>query len=215
MLEVGNFQTRLTVTDWEQFQSLASELISPIIQINSEEEPNKATCEFTASIASTYRLSTRKITLTELNNDLPSLERQLKHKRELRKLWQVTLDPACKAALYWFATLIRRMTRRKALEWWETKLGNCEVTPQALWPIAKSLMKRDGPKAPTAVHRPFGITYQSNEEDNVIADCLENQFISPDLCDESHERQVEITVQALPASVDNTPRGKLRPCDRT
>jgi hypothetical protein len=34
-------------------------------------------------------------------------------------------------------------------------------------------MKRDEPKAPTAVHGPSGITYQPNEKANVIADCLE------------------------------------------
>jgi hypothetical protein len=47
------------------------------------------------------------------------------------------------------------MTGRKALEWWETKVGNCEVTPQALWPTAKSLMKRDGTKATNPYSRPF------------------------------------------------------------
>jgi hypothetical protein len=30
------------------------------------------------------------------------------------------------------------MTRKKTLEWWETKIGNSEVTPQEIWPIAKS-----------------------------------------------------------------------------
>jgi hypothetical protein len=40
------------------------------------------------------------------------------------------------------------MTRKKALERWETKKGNAEVTPQAIWPIAKSLLTRDGPRAP-------------------------------------------------------------------
>jgi hypothetical protein len=64
------------------------------------------------------------------------------------------------------------MTRRKALERWETKFGNSEVTPQALWPIAESLRKRDGPTAPTAIHGPLGITYNLNEKANVIADCL-------------------------------------------
>jgi hypothetical protein len=62
------------------------------------------------------------------------------------------------------------MTHRKALEQQETKVRNCEVTPQALWPIAKLFMKRDGPKAPTAVHGPLGITYHPNEEAKVIAD---------------------------------------------
>jgi hypothetical protein len=105
------------------------------------------------------------------------------------------------------------MTHRKALEHWEMKVGNCEVTPQALWSIAKSLMKKDGPKAPTTIHGPLGITYHPNEKANMIVDCLENWFTSHDLGDKNHEQQVETTVQALLASVDNAPLKKVRPCD--
>jgi hypothetical protein len=76
---------------------------------------------------------------------------------------------------------------RKALEQWETKVGNCEVTPQALWPVAKLLTKRDGPKAPVTVLGPVGITYHLNEKANAIADFLENQFTFHDLCDENYE----------------------------
>jgi hypothetical protein len=74
-------------------------------------------------------------------------------------------------------------------------------------------MKRDGPKAPTTIHGPLGITYQPNEKANVIADCLENHFISHYLCDENHERKVETTAQALLASVSGTLLRKVRPCD--
>jgi hypothetical protein len=80
------------------------------------------------------------------------------------------------------------MTHRKVLERWETKVGNCEVTPQALWSIVKSLIKTD---APTAVHGPLGITYHPNHKANTIADCLENHLTSYDLCDENYERRVE------------------------
>jgi hypothetical protein len=83
------------------------------------------------------------------------------------------------------------MTRRKALEGWETKVGHCEGTTQALWPIVKWLMKRDGSKTPAAVLGPLDITYHLNEKANAIADCLENQFTSHDLCDENHERWEE------------------------
>jgi hypothetical protein len=41
------------------------------------------------------------------------------------------------------------MVGDKALERWKT---NCEVTPQAIWPIAKSLPKRVEPKASSAIH---------------------------------------------------------------
>ncbi|PNF15438.1 hypothetical protein B7P43_G18173, partial [Cryptotermes secundus] len=57
--------------DWERFQSLASELISPKLENNSGVEGDKTACDFAASIASAYRLSTSKITLSDINNDLP------------------------------------------------------------------------------------------------------------------------------------------------
>jgi hypothetical protein len=65
------------ITDWERFYSLTSNLISPRIEINSGAEADKVAHVFTASIASAYLLSTSKITLSELNNDLPGLDRLL------------------------------------------------------------------------------------------------------------------------------------------
>jgi hypothetical protein len=48
------------------------------------------------------------------------------------------------------------MVRKRALERWEIKMANCKVTPQAIWPIAKSLSKKGGSKAPSAIHGPLG-----------------------------------------------------------
>jgi hypothetical protein len=112
-------------TDWDRAQSLASELISSKVEINSSVEADKAARDFTASIASARRLSTRKITLLDINNDLPRLDRLLKHKHRLRKMWQETRDPACKTEVNWITKQIRRMARKKALERWGTKISNC------------------------------------------------------------------------------------------
>jgi len=73
-------------TDWGRLQSLASDLISPKLKINSEAEADKAARDFTASIASAYKLSTHKATLYYLNNNLPGLDRLLREKQKLRKL---------------------------------------------------------------------------------------------------------------------------------
>jgi hypothetical protein len=66
-------------TDCERFQNLASELISPRIEINSEVEADKAARDFIASTASVYRLMTSKVTLPNINNDISGLDRLLKH----------------------------------------------------------------------------------------------------------------------------------------
>jgi hypothetical protein len=118
--------------DWERFQSLASELIYPRTEINSGIEADKVAGDFTASIALAYRLSKSKVTLSDIYNDLPGLDRLLKHKQGLRKLWQETWDPACKVAVNRVTKEIKRTTCKTALERWDIKISNTEVTPQAI-----------------------------------------------------------------------------------
>jgi hypothetical protein len=86
------------------------------------------------------------------------------------------------------------MTRKRALERWQTKLANTELTPPAIRPIAKSLTNGDGPRAPTAIHGLLGLEYHPVDNANATADCLEN-----------HERRVEARIQALLEAVDSGP----------
>jgi hypothetical protein len=111
--KIGNLSDPIEkFTDWDRFQSLASELISPRIEINSGRS-DKAARDFTASVASAYKLATGKVTLSDINKDLPGLERLLKHKQGLRNLWQETKDPAHKTAVNWVTKSISRMTRKR------------------------------------------------------------------------------------------------------
>jgi hypothetical protein len=105
------------------------------------------------------------------------------------------------------------MTRKKALERQETKMGYAAFTPQAICPIAKSLIKRDGPRAPTVIHGASGLKFLPSEKANAIADCLKIQLTPHDLCDENHEQQVEAKVQALLETVHLNPDHRIRPFD--
>jgi hypothetical protein len=49
------------MTDWELFQSIASELISPNIQFHFSNEADKSARDSAASIASAYRLPIKKL----------------------------------------------------------------------------------------------------------------------------------------------------------
>jgi hypothetical protein len=70
-------------TDCERFQSLTSNLISPGTEINLEEVGKEAR-DCTAAIALAHRLSTNKVSLSDINNqDLPGLDRWLKHRQRL------------------------------------------------------------------------------------------------------------------------------------
>jgi hypothetical protein len=80
-----NYSASLEIhTDWEQFRTYG--LISPTIKIDVADDAEKADCNSAASIASAYRLTTGKITLSELNNELPAIDRLLQLKQRLRNL---------------------------------------------------------------------------------------------------------------------------------
>jgi hypothetical protein len=168
-------------TDWERFKSLASDLISPRIQIHTCKEAEETARNVAASIASAYRLSTYKITIPDLTEELPEIHRLLQLKHRLRKLWHETRDPTCKTAVKLVTNTIRRMTRKKAMERWDRRVGNCEVTPRDIWPIARALLNRDAPKAPTAIHGYSGLKFRPYEKANAIVDCLESRFTHHDL----------------------------------
>jgi hypothetical protein len=68
-------------TNWERFQSLGSDLISPRIEVNPGVD--KAARDFTASVASPYRLSTSRVTVSDTNSDLPGINRLLNYKKRL------------------------------------------------------------------------------------------------------------------------------------
>jgi hypothetical protein len=97
--------------------------------------------------------------------------------------------------------------RKRSLETWETRLANCEVTPQAIWPIAKSLMERSGPNSWSLKPHIYPIG-----KANTTVGCLENQFTAHNLCDCDHRKQVEAKVQALLANNDEGTPVKFRPC---
>jgi hypothetical protein len=81
-----------------------------------------------------------------------------------------------------------------------------------VWPIAKSFIKKDGPKAPSAVHGPLGPIFYPLHKVNIIADCLEIQFIAHDLCASDHGRQVEAKIKALLATYDEESPVTFRLC---
>jgi hypothetical protein len=102
----------------------------------------------------------------------------------------------------------KNKTIRYALEGWESDIGNCQDTSQALCPNVKSLIKRDGPKARTVIHGPLGLKYRPLEKATPIADYLENQLTTHDLYDENHKRRVKAKVEAT----CDTPLERVRPC---
>jgi hypothetical protein len=92
------------------------------------------------------------------------------------------------------------MSRRKEFERWETKISNSEVTSHAVWPLAKSLMRRDRPKTPNPIHGSPALKVFP----------LENQFTTHGLCEENHEGRVEVRGQALSEAVDDSPPERVR-----
>jgi hypothetical protein len=156
-------------TDWDLFRSLTSDLIHPRLQADTVEEVRRAASAFAASVASVYRLATRIIALSGLNNAPSDIDNFLQLKWRLWKLWHETRDPTCKTVLNRVTKMILKTVQRNAIERWETKQSNAEITPHAIWLLVKSLGRGDKTKAPSAIRSPAGLKFLPFEEANVIA----------------------------------------------
>jgi hypothetical protein len=55
-------------------------------------------------------------------------------------------------------------------------------SPQAVWPILKCFTKRRGPKTPSAIYGPLGLIFCPVGKPNIIADCIEKEFMLHNLC---------------------------------
>jgi hypothetical protein len=123
--------------------AIETEEKSPNIQIHSSTEDDKAACDFSASVASAYRLSTRKTKILDQKYEIPGLYQLLEKPQKVMTRNQGFSMQKGNKVVTWN---IRKMVQKRALERWETKLANCKVTPQAVWPIAKSVTKRGTPR---------------------------------------------------------------------
>jgi hypothetical protein len=105
-------------TDWELFQSLASELASPNIQIqiHFSNEADKEARDFAVTVVSAYRLSARKTTILDRKYEIHVLDALSNYIKKLRKLWQVTTGPACKTVVNCVTRNVRRMVRSEYLK---------------------------------------------------------------------------------------------------
>lgn len=93
------------------------------------------------------------------------------------------------------------MVWKRSLERWIKSLANCEVTPQAISSIAKSLTKWGEPQAPSAIHGPLGPIFYPIDKANIITDGLGNMLRAYGLCNCDNRRHMEAQVEALLATV--------------
>jgi hypothetical protein len=99
-----------------------------------------------------------------------------------------------------------------AVERQKSKLKNPGVASHTVWPLKKSLTRRDKPKTPTVIHSPSGLRFLPLGKANVSTNILVNNFSPHDLCEENHERLGVARIQALFEAVGSPPE-RVKPCD--
>jgi hypothetical protein len=117
-------------TNWERSQSLVSNKISPRIEVNYGIEADKVVHIFTASVASAFGLPISRVTLSDLNNDLPGIDRLLDCERwvdaRVHAVFETASNdppPLLKYKALWPTELNILPNAKKVLwNWWHYKL---------------------------------------------------------------------------------------------
>lgn len=125
-------------TNWEWFQSLASDLISLESKLGQVRSVWGCVWIYLAPVC---RLATSKITLLVIHVDLPSLDHLLKQILRLRKMWPVMQDPAGKPAVNWVCKTIRTWLKGRQ---WLLMFGRPVYTWWPVWQRQRQCYKGRG-----------------------------------------------------------------------
>jgi hypothetical protein len=185
-------------TDWSKFQAC----LDNNIPFNSEtaDEASTDTCveNLTNAISGALEVSTTK-SRPRADPQPPILARiqhKIRLKNRLRRLWQLTRDPALKAEVNRLQGSVTLQLQEWRNDQWSDTLAALHPEDQSLWRMTKRVMRVTTPTPPLVT--PGGIALSDSEKAEALADSLEAQF--QPVADPSDPAVIETVDVALRAS---------------
>jgi hypothetical protein len=139
--------------DWAALQTRLDDRIPGNPVVNDEEAIDKCVEELTSAIhkATAASAPKRRPRVDPRTPISASIQDEIRLKNRLRRLWQVSKDPALKAQV----NRLQRSVSYRLNEWrneqWSDTLKSLDSEDQSLWKMAKRVMRVPTPSPPLQV----------------------------------------------------------------
>uniref|UniRef100_A0A1Y1KUU7 Reverse transcriptase domain-containing protein n=1 Tax=Photinus pyralis TaxID=7054 RepID=A0A1Y1KUU7_PHOPY len=179
-----------TTTNWKKYnEQLQRTITTGNPTIRNPEELEEGVRTLTEALQTALNDNTKTKPFKQGKRTPQYLRNEIREKRRLVRLWQITRDPAVKRQVNAKQAALKEALRRHNNEEWAAHIDRTLEKTGHVFKIGKVLTKKKAPAYP--LKTPDGDKYDAAEKAEVFASTLQQVFTPYPAVDEEHNRQVE------------------------
>ena len=164
-------------TNWNLYKKHIQDELDLMQDPTSLQEAETAISKITNLLQSEYKKHTSHIADPEKDEENGILIHFLTRiKRNIRKRWQNTRNPAFRRLFNWISNKIKTRILQIKIKKWSSTIQDSATNPAKLWKIIKNMQRVRNQPRTTPIAGPNGLIFDDLEKSQIFADHLAQQF---------------------------------------
>ncbi|GFV05198.1 RNA-directed DNA polymerase from mobile element jockey [Trichonephila clavipes] len=198
-LKVESSNPRAITTNWKDFRINLNNNFSLFNyypnNINNTNDLETKITEFTEAVVATHSHASQPIVNAHRNYTPNHINQLIKHKNNLRKRYQQTLNPFYKTLCNRAQANLKKELKIYSNDTWNARLEALNTTDNSLWE-AQRFLKNKRSQIPT-LNCATGMAVTDPQKANLLANTIKNNFIENNRMQDNYDQDDEVVTSAV------------------
>ncbi|GFS98919.1 nucleic-acid-binding protein from transposon X-element [Trichonephila clavipes] len=198
-LKVESSNPRAITTNWKDFRINLNNNFSLFNyypnNINNTNDLETKITEFTEAVVATHSHASQPIVNAHRNYTPNHITQLIKHKNNLRKRYQQTLNPFYKTLCNRAQANLKKELKIYSNDTWNARLEALNTTDNSLWE-AQRFLKNKRSQIPT-LNCATGMAVTDPQKANLLANTIKNNFIENNRMQDNYDQDDEVVTSAV------------------
>ncbi|GFX08738.1 hypothetical protein TNCV_4227581 [Trichonephila clavipes] len=190
---------RAITTNWKDFRINLNKNFSLFNyypnSINNTNDLETKITEFTEAVVATHSHTSQPIVNAHRNYTPNHINQLIKHKNNLRKRYQQTLNPFYKTLYNRAQANLKKELKIYSNDTWNARLEALNTTDNSLWE-AQRFLKNKRSQIPT-LNCATGMAVTDPQKANLLANTIKNNFIENNRMQDNYDQDDEVVTSAV------------------
>ncbi|GFU33319.1 probable RNA-directed DNA polymerase from transposon X-element [Trichonephila clavipes] len=198
-LKLESSNPRAITTNWKDFRINLNNNFSLFNyypnNINNTNDLETKITEFTEAVVATHSHASQPIVNAHRNYTPNHINQLIKHKNNLRKRYQQTLNPFYKTLCNRAQANLKKELKIYSNDTWNARLEALNTTDNSLWE-AQRFLKNKRSQIPT-LNCATGMAVTDPQKANLLANTIKNNFIENNRMQDTYDQDDEVVTSAV------------------
>ncbi|GFS50147.1 probable RNA-directed DNA polymerase from transposon X-element [Trichonephila clavipes] len=212
-LKVESSNPRAITTNWKDFRINLNSNFSLFNyypnNINNTNDLETKITEFTEVVVATHSHASQPIVNAHRNYTPNHINQLIKHKNNLRKRYQQTLNPFYKTLCNRAQANLKKELKIYSNDTWNARLEALNTTDNSLWE-AQRFLKNKRSQIPT-LNCATGMAVTDPQKANLLANTIKNNFIENNRMQDNYDQDDEVVTSTVSTFLSSSPSTQIEP----